>query len=147
MKSIVLIFVSILLFSSCKDKKAVEPTRTPEQLLTLNSWKLDRYTDASGKAISNSSLNVSALALFGLNFEFKENKETRAVDRITKNILNRGTWELIDANTNMNINITGFKGIFKVVSLTKGKLTLQASTGTFLSGVGASINMEFLETL
>ena len=86
------------------------------------------------------------MALYGLQFEFRANKETRAVDKLTKNILNRGTWELITNNTVIDINITSFKGQFKILSLSKGKLILQASTGNFLSGVGSEINMEFTES-
>ena len=74
-------------------------------------------------------------------FEFKDTKETRAIDKITKKIVNRGTWELMSSNTILDINIDGFKGQFKLISISKGKMTLQASTGNFLSGVGDVINM------
>ena len=89
---------------------------------------------------------MAAIALYGLLFEFRADKETRAVDKLSKNILNRGTWDLISNNTVLDINITSFKGQFKIVALSKGKLTLQASTGNFLSGVGSEINMEFSES-
>jgi hypothetical protein len=139
------LFLGVLLFfMSCKDSSTPEPSQTSSQLLSLNNWKLDRYTDTSGKAISAASLNISAMALFGLIFEFRENQETRAVDKITKSIINRGTWALKSSDTLMDIDISGFKGEFKVISLSKGKLTLQASTGSFLSGVGSAVNMDFV---
>ena len=47
----------------------------------------------------------------------------------------------------MDINIDGFKGQFKIINISKGKLTLQAATGNFLSGVGSEIYMEFSESL
>jgi hypothetical protein len=147
MKNNFLILIVALFIGACKEKSTPEPDRTPSELLSLNSWKLERYTDPSGKAINNSSLNVSAIALFGLVFEFRSNKETRAVDRLTKNILNRGTWALLSSDKVMDINIDGFKGQFKIISISKGKLTLQAATGNFLSGVGSEINMEFSESL
>ncbi len=143
--SILILFISLFL-SSCNNNKTIEPSnKTPSELLSLNAWQLDRYTDVNGKTLGNSSLNVSALAIYGLLIEFRENKETRALDKITKNILNRGTWDLLENNTVMDINITGFKGQFKVVSISTGKLIIQATTGNFLSGIGETINLEFSE--
>jgi hypothetical protein len=138
-------FVLIIFLTSCNKNENPEPSRTNAELLSLNAWKLDRYTDTSGKIISNSSLNVSAMALFGLVFEFRNNFETRAIDKVTKNIINRGTWALVDSDTFMDINIDGFKGQFKVIEIKKGTLIIQASTGNFLSGLGTEINMEFSE--
>ncbi len=129
---------------SCKTKKTTISTDTAT-LLSSNNWQLDRYTDANGKALSNSSLNAASVALFGLVFEFKADKETRALDKLTKNVVNRGTWGLIEGDKTIDINITAFKGQFKIVNLAKGKLTLQTSTSTFLSGVGNTINLEFTE--
>ncbi len=147
MKNTLLILILAFLIGACKDKAALQPDRGPSELLSLNSWKLERYTDQNRKAINNSSLNISAIALFGLVFEFRSDKETRAVDRLTKNILNRGTWALLSSDKVMDINIDGFKGQFKIINISKGKLTLQAATGNFLSGVGSEIYMEFSESL
>ncbi|OYU67973.1 MAG: hypothetical protein CFE22_01285 [Cytophagaceae bacterium BCCC1] len=144
-KVLIIAFVTFISLACKKDK--VEPTNLSQsELLSLNSWQLNRYTDSNGKTLTNAELNIAAIALYGLQFEFRADKETRAVDKITKNILNRGTWELLTGNTVLDINITSFKGQFKIVTLSKGKLTLQASTGNFLSGVGSEINMEFIES-
>jgi hypothetical protein len=146
MKKVLIIAIVVFISLACKEDK-VEPTNLSQsELLSLNSWQLSRYTNTSGKTLSNSELNISAVALYGLQFEFRADKETRAVDKITKTILNRGTWDLISGETVLDINITSFKGQFKIVTLSKGKLTLQASTGNFLSGVGSEINMEFTES-
>jgi hypothetical protein len=144
-KVLIALFVTFISLA-CKDDKVEPSNLTQSELLSLNSWQLTRYSDTNGKTLSNSELNISAIALYGLLFEFRANKETRAVDKLSKNILNRGTWELISNDTVLDINITSFKGQFKVVALSKGKLTLQASTGNFLSGVGSEINMEFTES-
>lgn len=141
-KSIIILALTSLIFA-CKKDNTAEPTKTPTELLSLNAWQLDRYTDTSGKTISNTTLNFSAQAIFGLLIEFKENKETRALDKITKNILNRGTWDLNADNTILDINITGFKGKFKLISIKTGKLIIQAETDTFISGVGTAVNLEF----
>ena len=140
-----LVFLALNIISCKKDVVDPIPTNTNE-LISLNGWQLKRYSDSNGKTVGNSSLNISAIALYGLVFEFKDTKETRAIDKITKNIVNRGTWELMSSNTILDINIDGFKGQFKLISISKGKMTLQASTGNFLSGVGDVINMEFIES-
>ncbi len=146
MKKVLIIAFVVFISLACKENK-VEPSNLSQtELISLNSWQLSRYTDTSGKTLSNSELNISAVALYGLQFEFRTDKETRAVDKITKSILNRGTWELLSGETVLDINITSFKGQFKIITLSKGKLTLQASTGNFLSGVGSEINMEFTES-
>ncbi len=146
MKKVLIIAFVTFISLACKEDN-VEPTNLSQpELLSLNSWQLNRYTDTNGKTLTNAELNIAAVALYGLQFEFRTDKETRAVDKLTKNILNRGTWELLSGNTVLDINITSFKGQFKIVTLSKGKLTLQASTGNFLSGVGSEINMEFIES-
>lgn len=146
MKKVLIVLFVTFISLACKDDN-VEPTNLSQsEILSLNSWQLTRYSDTNGKTLSNSELNVAAIALYGLLFEFRADKETRAVDKLSKNILNRGTWDLISNNTVLDINITSFKGQFKIVALSKGKLTLQASTGNFLSGVGSEINMEFTES-
>jgi hypothetical protein len=142
MRNLCLILILGIFFISCKkNKNTIAPDTNA--LLSSNNWQLDRYTDVSGKAISNTSLNVASIALFGLVFEFKADKETRAYDKLTKNVVNRGTWALIEGDKAIDINITAFKGKFNVVSISKGKLTLQTTTGNFLTGVGPTINMEF----
>jgi hypothetical protein len=146
MKKVLIIAFVTFISLACKEDK-VEPTNLSQsELLSLNGWQLSRYTDKNGKTLTNAELNIAAVALYGLQFEFRTDKETRAVDKLTKNILNRGTWDLVSQETVLDINITSFKGQFKIITLSKGKLTLQASTGNFLSGVGSEINMEFVES-
>lgn len=146
MKKVLIIAFVTFISLACKEDK-VEPTNLSQsELLSLNGWQLSRYTDPNGKTLTNAELNIAAVALYGLQFEFRTDKETRAVDKLTKNILNRGTWDLLSQETVLDINITSFKGQFKIITLSKGKLTLQASTGNFLSGVGSEINMEFVES-
>lgn len=146
MKKVLIITFVVFISLACK-KDNVEPSSfSQSELLSLNNWQLSRYTNTSGKTLTNSELNSAALNLKSLQFEFRTDKETRAVDKITKTIINRGTWELLSQETVLDINLSSFKGQFKIITLSKGKLTLQASTGNFLSGVGSEINMEFVES-
>lgn len=144
MQKLLIVLVLLSGIYACKKPgDGVSPNDTAG-LLSANSWQLDRYTDTSGKFIPNTDLkNAQAVALYGLVFEFKAGSETRAFDKLTKNIVNKGTWSLIDENKTMEIKITGFDGKFKVVSISKGKLILQTNPGSFLTGIGSDINLEF----
>jgi len=147
MRNLFIVLSLLLVFVSCnKDKVKPEDNLTTSELLSRNAWKLDRYTDVFGKTISDGSLNASAIVLYQMLFEFRDNQETRAIEKVSKTIINRGTWSLVDNEKVLDINIVGFQGKFKIVLLQKGKLTLRASTGNFLSGVGTELNMEFSES-
>lgn len=138
-------FLAVILFAfSCK--KSEVTTNEPTKVLSANFWKLDRFADTDGKTLSQNQLNSQAQALFGLDYEFRDDNVTRAKDRITKQILNAGTWYLIQDNQVLDIDILGFKGQFKVVEISKTKLVLQAENNKMISA-GQFVNMEFIPAL
>jgi len=142
MKNLLLIGIVFFAFS-CKKSEitATEPTK----VLSANFWKLDRFSDIEGKTLSQNQLNSQAQALFGLDYEFRNDNVTRAKDRITKQILNAGTWYLISDNQVLDIDILGFKGQFKVIEISKAKIILQAENNKMISA-GQFVKMEFLPT-
>jgi hypothetical protein len=143
MKNSLFLFVALFIFACKKDETTVtEPTK----IISANFWKLDRFSDTDGKTLSQNQLNSQAQALFGLDYEFRDDNVTRAKDRITKQILNAGTWYLLDANQTLDIDILGFKGKFKVIEISKSKLVLQAENNKMISA-GQFVNMEFLPAL
>jgi hypothetical protein len=142
MKNILFIAILLFAFSCKKDETVAEPTK----IISANFWKLDRFTDLDGKTLTQNQLNSQAQALFGLDYEFRDDNVTRAKDRITKQILNAGTWYLIEDNQKLDIDILGFKGQFKVVELSKTKMVLQAENNKTISA-GQFVNMEFLPAL
>ena len=143
MKNSLFLFVALFIFACKKDETAVtEPTK----IISANFWKLDRFADTDGKTLSQNQLNSQAQALFGLDYEFRDDNVTRAKDRITKQILNAGTWYLLDANQTLDIDILGFKGKFKVIEISKSKMVLQAENNKMISA-GQFVNMEFLPAL
>lgn len=142
MKNTLFLFVALFIFACKKDETVTEPTK----IISANFWKLDRFADTDGKTLSQNQLNSQAQALFGLDYEFRDDNVTRAKDRITKQILNAGTWYLLDANQTLDIDILGFKGKFKVVEISKSKLVLQAENNKMISA-GQFVNMEFLPAL
>lgn len=137
--------MTLILFAfSCK--KSEVTVNEPTKVLSANFWKLDRFSDTDGKTLSQNQLNSQAQALFGLDYEFRDDNVTRARDRITKQILNAGTWYLISDNQVLDIDILGFKGQFKVVEISKAKLVLQAENNKMISA-GQFVNMEFIPAL
>jgi hypothetical protein len=142
MKNILFITILLFAFSCKKDETVVEPAK----VISANFWKLDRFADLDGKTLTQNQLNSQAQALFGLDYEFRDDNVTRAKDRITKQILNAGTWYLIESNQKLDIDILGFKGQFKVVELSKTKMVLQAENNKTISA-GQFVNMEFLPAL
>jgi hypothetical protein len=139
-----LLLIGFVFFAiSCK--KSALAVAEPSKVLSANFWKLDRFTDIEGKTLSQNQLNSQAQALFGLDYEFRNDNVTRAKDRITKQILNAGTWYLISNNQVLDIDILGFKGQFKVIEISKAKIILQAENNKMISA-GQFVNMEFLPT-
>jgi hypothetical protein len=139
-----LLLIGFVFFTiSCK--KSAVAVAEPSKVLSANFWKLDRFTDIEGKTLSQNQLNSQAQALFGLDYEFRNDNVTRAKDRITKQILNAGTWYLISNNQVLDIDILGFKGQFKVIEISKAKIILQAENNKMISA-GQFVNMEFLPT-
>jgi hypothetical protein len=100
MKNLLLI---VIVFFAISCKKSEIKATEPIKVLTANFWKLDRFTDIVGKTLSQNQLNSQAQALFGLDYEFRNDNVTRAKDRITKQILNAGTWFLISDNQILDI--------------------------------------------
>lgn len=142
MKNILFLSAILFVFGCKKPETITEPTK----VLSGNFWKLDRFADTDGKTLSQNQLNSQAQALFGLDYEFRDDNVTRAKDRVTKQILNAGTWYLIENNQTLDIDILGFKGKFKVVEISKDKMVLQAENNKMISA-GQFVNMEFLPAL
>jgi hypothetical protein len=143
MKNILLLSLILVAFAC---KKTTTTTPEPAKIIAANFWKLDRFADTDSKTLSQNQLNSQAQALFGLDYEFRVDNVTRAKDRITKQILNAGTWYLLEKNTVLDIDILGFKGQFKVLEISKTKMILQAENNKSISA-GQFVNMEFVPAL
>ncbi|WP_019986711.1 hypothetical protein [Rudanella lutea] len=122
-----LLFLLIGLFTQCKRETDPAPvTETGQtELLTTNPWRVDRVTDTGGKEINKSALGLETAVLFELLFQFNTNKVVRAINLTTRQIINAGDWSLVDNNTALDIQVTGFKGKFKIIQLTRQTLILQ----------------------
>ncbi len=136
-------FILVVLLAACKgnDTTTVTPA-TKTELLIGNNWKMNRITDLSGTQISDSKLAIQTIAIYGMDIQFTNTNITRAYDRVSKQVLNSGTWKLIDNEQTVDINITGFVGQFGLSDLSKTKMSLK--TKVPVSGVSQDAIMEFV---
>jgi hypothetical protein len=143
-----LFFLFILLFTaltSCKKDDSGQEVAARADLLVANSWRLARITDTSNNAIAVNRLGVGALALNFADIQFTDKNIARAIDRSTKQIINGGTWYLVQNNEALDINVTGFTGIFPIISLTRTKLIIRQNTT--VDGQKTDVNLEFAPSI
>jgi hypothetical protein len=67
----------------------------------------------------------------------------RGIDKVSGNIIDKGVWSFLSNNESVNVKLSALDYDFRIVNIQVGKLTLQAPTGNFLSGVGEQINLDF----
>ena len=144
-KSLLLAAAVLLIDSSC-DKKTAGPEdpnnlATKEKVLITNPWRLVNVTDASGKAIPQNQLGLETLAIYFFDIQFFDNNVTKALDRTSRQVVNGGTWYLLENNSVLNIEINQFKGQFGIKELTRAKLSL--SNQIPVNGVNQQANLVF----
>lgn len=124
-----------------------EPTVASQtDLLVANNWRTVRVSTPEGQEINKSRLNLTTQILFDLNMQFRNNGTVRALDpKQSNSVINGGTWTLATDNKSIDVNVTGFKGNFPIIQLTKNKLTLRQRAP--VDGKDADINLEFEPTL
>ncbi|WP_338877004.1 hypothetical protein WBJ53_15210 [Spirosoma sp. SC4-14] len=150
MKQIRVALIGLLLsivFAGCK-KNDDTPTPTAQSqtdLLVANKWLLNRVSTTDDKTIGTSQMNTTTLLLFELDMQFKDDGTVRAINHLTGQIPNGGTWKLASDNQSIDVDVTGFKGNFPIVVLTKTKLTLRQRAP--VNGVDTDINLEFTPSL
>jgi hypothetical protein len=144
---IIILLISIG-FSSCKKKKTITPSETKSELLIKNSWIIDRFSLLDNSTIQEGKLNTSAKLLFLLEFQFRANNQVRAIDKVSKQVFNGGTWELKNNDKNILIDIPGLKDEFILVEITKNKMILRPNEKAFpVIDNNTAVNMEFKPTI
>ena len=152
MTTIRLLLVSAILLVSlthCKKDDGTTPAPTAASqtdLLAANNWRTVRVSTPDGVEINKSRLNLSTQVLYDLNMQFRNNGTVRALDpRQANTVVNGGTWALAPDNQSINVDVSGFKGNFPIIQLTKSKLILRQRAP--VDGKDADINLEFDPTL
>lgn len=137
-----LLYVGTL--TGCKKDNGTTPaptTASQTELLVANNWLISRVSTPDGQTLNPTRLNTVTQVLFGLNMQFRSDNTVRAVDRTSKQIINGGTWKLATDSRSMDVDVTGFKGNFPIVDLSRTKLILRQRTP--VDGKDADINLEF----
>lgn len=129
------------------DTNTPTPTQASQtELLVANNWHTFQVSALNGQAINKSRLSLNTQVLFDLNMQFRNNGTIRALDpKQSNSVVNGGTWTLAPDNKSIDVDVTGFKGNFPLVELTKSKLTLRQRAP--VDGKDADINLEFEPTL
>ena len=127
-----LLFVPVLFFSllviSCKDKdkeETPEPT-TKSKILVNYPWRMSAVTDLSGKDISENQLGVDTKFIKQMDIQFQQNATVKALDQKSSQVINGGTWYLINEEKALDIKIVGFSGEFGLEELTSSKMRLKS---------------------
>lgn len=140
------LLLSVAFLSCKKDDNTPAPTaQSQTDLLVANKWLLNRVSTTDDKTIGTSQMNTTTLLLFELDMQFKNDGTVRAINHLTGQIPNGGTWKLASDNQSIDVDVTGFKGNFPIVELTKTKLTLRQRAP--VNGVDTDINLEFAPSL
>lgn len=128
--NLVAVFVILFSLGSCGSKDnddSVKPTEK-SKILVNYPWRMSSVTDLNGKAIPDNLLSTDTKSIGTyMDIQFLSNNVTKALEQKTSQVINGGTWYLIDNDATLDIVITGFSGKFGVVELTNSKLRLQSS--------------------
>jgi hypothetical protein len=136
-----------ILMAGC-EKKTTEPdspTTTISRTIVTNPWKINRITETNGTVINMNSLPAESKALFGINIQFFEDKTVRALDPVSKSVINGGRWDLIDNDKTMDIDVSQLKGKYPIVELSKSKMVLRNKIP--FGGVSFEVNLELVPAL
>ena len=141
---LVTLFLSATL-SGCKNEGGTTPAPTiasQTELLVANNWRTSRVSTPDGQSINRSRLSFTTQLLFALSMQFRSNGTVRALDPNASNeVRNAGTWDLAADGKSMDVVVTGFKGNFPIVELSRTKLILRQRAP--VDGKDADINLEF----
>ena len=139
------LLIALLLFGSltgCKNEGGTTPTPGSQtELLVANNWRNSRVSTPDGQTINPNRLNLFTQGLFSLDMQFRANGTVRAIDSQSKQIINGGTWKFATDSKSIDVDVTGFKGNFPVVELSRTKLILRQRAP--VDGKDADINLEF----
>ncbi|MBO0939024.1 hypothetical protein J2I47_20895 [Fibrella sp. HMF5335] len=145
-----LLFLAFFCFAglaACKKDDTIQtPSAARADVLVANKWRMERITRADdGTVVPVNQLGVSALALNFIDIQFTEANIARAIDRNTKQIINAGSWKLTQDYQGLDVDVTGFKGIFPIIELSRTKLILRQNTT--INNVKTDVNLEFVPSV
>lgn len=132
----------LVFMASCdKDKKTDPQSNAKDKVLINNPWRLINVTDDSGKTIPKNQLNDVMQFIYQVDIQFFDNNVTKALDPNSKQVVNGGTWYLIENEQVLDIEVSQFKGKFNIKELSRSKMTLGNSVP--VNGVNQEANLVF----
>ncbi|MBO0930420.1 hypothetical protein [Fibrella aquatilis] len=141
-----LISIGLLSLTGCKKEDVIQSAATRSELLVANKWRMERITRADdGTVVPVNQLGVSALALNFIDIQFTDANIARAIDRGSKQIVNAGSWKLTQDFQGLDVDVTGFKGIFPIIELSRTKLILRQNTT--VNSTKTDVNLEFVPSV
>ncbi len=142
-----LVIIGLFCLSACKKDDTIQTTPAGRtEVLVANKWRMERITRADdGTVVPVNQLGVSALALSYVDIQFTDANIARAIDRSTKQIINAGSWKLTTDSQGLDVDVTGFKGIFPIIDLTRTRLILRQNTK--VNNVNTDVNLEFVPSV
>ena len=132
----------LFLLNSCGDKdNNVTPQPTEKDKILVNyPWKMSKVTDLSGQDIAREKLDLQTRIITELDIQFVSGNKVYAKDAQSQ-VINGGTWYLIEDSKVLDINISGFTGKFGVQELTNSTMKLKSTMP--VSGVDQEAIMVF----
>ncbi len=126
MKKQTFIYSLLLAFflMGCNNDTDNPSPETTARVLTTNPWKVDKITDLNGNVINTSALPEDSKALFGINIQFNDDKTVKAIDPVARTVINGGTWNFLDNEKILDIDIKDLKGQFPINKLERSRMIL-----------------------
>jgi hypothetical protein len=148
MKSTAFLFALLLTLSSLTGCQKDTPgpqsgtAASNTELIVATNWRISRLADTNGNALNDSQLSAETIALKYFDFQFRADMTVRAIDGVTRQIRNGGDWKFTPDSKGVDVNVTGFAGVFPLLALTRTSLVLQQTAK--VSGTNAPIRLEFI---
>jgi hypothetical protein len=140
------LFLTLFLVSCNKDNNGTTPT--PEKtvsILVTNPWKVEKITDLNGNVINKDLLPKEAQAFFGSNIQFFEDKTVKALDPVARTVLNGGSWNLLNNEKTLDIDIKDFKGTYPINKLERSRMSLRYTS--VYQGLSFDVYLELVPAL
>lgn len=131
----------VLIAASCKDKNETPKPTEKDKILVNYPWRMSAVTDLSGKSIAFEKLNLLTQGIPSMNIEFVAGNKVYARGIADPQVINGGTWYLIEDSKVLDIDIVSFKGKFGVEELSNSKMRLKSTMP--VSGVDQETIMVF----
>jgi hypothetical protein len=143
-----LCLLALVAATSCQRTVTAEEDQTQAtttRVLVTNPWKIDKITDANGTTIPLSSLPAESRALFGINIQFFEDKSVRAIDPVSRTVVNGGSWQFLDEEKTLDIDVSQLKGKFPILNLSRTRMVLRNRIQ--FNGLPFDVNLELVPSI